>query len=175
MIKALKIIYFLVISAPLSSHALPKSFSLHLSHGTPLNEQNVNVHSTDLEFSSKLYELPLNIDILWHAGFGNLKSLEESSNTFSTGLGISYDLNQKIKISLLAQLKYLDKFEFNEGDVATKNFGGPFQYYTAFITSFKFTDKWKIGYRLSHMSNGGMYEQNPSLDSHSISLSYSFN
>jgi hypothetical protein len=92
----------------------------------------------------------------------------------SSGLGLSYKLSRIIDLNIIGKLKYLDNYIFNEGLYSTKNYGGNFQFYAAISANILVKNNFNIGYRLDHMSNGNMYNVNPALDSHNITIKYNF-
>ncbi len=55
-----------------------------------------------------------------------------------------------------------------------ENLGGPIAFTFHVGINFIFAKHYNIGYRLQHMSNGGLYEDNPGLNMHMIILGYRF-
>ncbi|MBW1725631.1 MAG: acyloxyacyl hydrolase [Deltaproteobacteria bacterium] len=49
-----------------------------------------------------------------------------------------------------------------------------FQFTSAAGVNFNFHQHWTIGYRFQHMSNSGLSDQNPGLNTHMIELGYRF-
>jgi len=64
---------------------------------------------------------------------------------------------------------YLSEHEFKHRDL-----GGSFQFMSAIGFDFEVVDDWTFGYRFRHISNAGIYEKNPGLDLHLITLAYGF-
>ncbi len=133
-------------------------------------EQNVNVRAIDLALSNVLYSLTNRSKIRWYLGLSQFYSVKQTSFSLTTGLGFDYIIMPNLRCDVIPQLKYLDKYHFNDGGVATKNFAGNLQFYIAFSAEYQLSKNWALGYRVSHMSNGSMYAHNPSLESHNISL-----
>jgi hypothetical protein len=82
---------------------------------------------------------------------------------------------------------YLDGFEdtieisagFNptyisQSDYGDEDFGGPIQFTSYLNINFIIKKHFSIGYRLQHMSNAGLYGNNPGVNLHMISLGYRF-
>jgi hypothetical protein len=55
-----------------------------------------------------------------------------------------------------------------------EDFGGGFQFTSYIGLSYLFTDHFGIGYRIQHMSNASIYDENPGLDMHMFILKYRF-
>jgi lipid A 3-O-deacylase len=54
------------------------------------------------------------------------------------------------------------------------NFGGPFQFTSALDIDFHFLRQMSLGYRFQHMSNAGLFDKNPGLNTHILELTYLF-
>jgi hypothetical protein len=74
-------------------------------------------------------------------------------------------------MSFLAAVRvaYLDDYQFGEVDL-----GGRFNFVEELGVEFSIYSGLKAGYRLRHMSNAGIYDNNPGLNMHIIELRYRF-
>ena len=64
---------------------------------------------------------------------------------------------------------YIGKSTFGSED-----FGESFQFTSAFGINLTFYRHWTMGYRFQHMSNGGISNENPGLNTHMLELGYRF-
>lgn len=55
-----------------------------------------------------------------------------------------------------------------------EDFGNSFQFTSAVGVNLNFHQHWAIGYRFQHMSNGGLSDENPGLNTHMIEMGYRF-
>ena len=62
----------------------------------------------------------------------------------------------------------------SQHEYGVEDFGGVFQFTSYIGLSFLFTDHFGIGYRFQHMSNAGIYDENPGLDMNMFILKYRF-
>ena len=62
----------------------------------------------------------------------------------------------------------------SKSDYGLEDFGGNFQFTSYIGLSYLFTDNFGIGYRIQHMSNANIYDENPGLDLHMFILKYRF-
>lgn len=72
------------------------------------------------------------------------------------------------------EVLWLSKHEFGHKGNGFKDYGGPVQLSTGLGLGYAFNRNWLLGYQYEHMSNGHMYEPNPSLDSHTLHIEYRF-
>ena len=88
----------------------------------------------------------------------------------SVGPGI-YILTSDERFTLSAGIypTYIERSTFGDED-----FGNTFQFTSAIGANFNFHQHWTIGYRFQHMSNGGLSDENPGLNTHMFELGYRF-
>ena len=79
------------------------------------------------------------------------------------GLADIIEISMGIKPTIISKHKFGDE-----------NLGGPIEFTSHVGLNFIFADHYHIGYRLQHMSNGILYEQNPGLNMHMIEVGYRF-
>lgn len=147
---------------------------LNINYGVPTSKQNISIRKLDLELYKNILELNNKTDIDFYIGLGSFILKKNDYMNCSTGLGISYKLFRNLNLNLIGKIKYLDNYIFNEGLYSTKNYGGHFQFYASISTNILLKSNFNLGYRLDHMSNGNMYNVNPALDCHNITITYNF-
>lgn len=88
----------------------------------------------------------------------------------SVGPGV-YILTPTERVAFSAGIfpTYLGRSIFGDED-----FGDTYQFTSAVCVDLIFHQRWIIGYRFQHMSNAGISNENPGLNSHMIGLSYRF-
>ncbi len=64
---------------------------------------------------------------------------------------------------------YIGRSKFGAED-----FGESFQFTSAFGINVNFYRHWTMGYRFQHMSNGGIFNENPGLNTHMLEMGYRF-
>ena len=84
------------------------------------------------------------------------------------GLYIS-GLKDMVEISMGINPTIISKHKFGDD-----NLGGPIQFTSHIGLNLILTNRYSIGYRLQHMSNGVLYEHNPGLNTHMIEAGYRF-
>jgi hypothetical protein len=101
---------------------------------------------------------------------GVLRGGGESAFVGSIGPGIYFThFNEKIDISMGINPTIISKHKFGD-----ENFGGAIEFTSHIGLNINFARHCTLGYRLQHMSNGGLYENNPGLNMHMIELGYRF-
>ena len=84
------------------------------------------------------------------------------------GLYIS-GLKDMVEISMGLNPTIISKHNFGD-----ENLGGPIQFTSHIGLNLILTNRYSIGYRLQHMSNGVLYEHNPGVNIHMIEVGYRF-
>jgi lipid A 3-O-deacylase len=56
----------------------------------------------------------------------------------------------------------------------TEDFGESFQFTSEIGVSLNFCNRWTVGYRFQHMSNAGISNENPGLNTHTVELGFRF-
>ena len=104
------------------------------------------------------------------ANAGVLHGGGESAFVGSIGPGLSItDLKEKIEITLGINPTIISKHEFGDEDL-----GGPVQFTSHIDIHFNLVRHFTFGYRLQHMSNAVIYEENPGVNLHMIGVGYRF-
>ena len=94
----------------------------------------------------------------------------DSAFVGSIGPGIYISgLNEKFDLSLGINPTIIS--EHNFGD---ENLGGPIEFTSHIGLNFNLARHLTVGYRLQHMSNAGIYNNNPGLNIHMIEVGYRF-
>jgi hypothetical protein len=104
------------------------------------------------------------------ANAGMLRGGGDSAFVGSIGPGIYFTgCKEIIDISVGINPTIISKHKFGD-----ENLGGPVQFTSHIGLNLNFTRHFTIGYRLQHMSNGVLYENNPGLNMHMIEMGYRF-
>jgi len=104
------------------------------------------------------------------ANAGLLRGGGESAFVGSIGPGIYITgIEDKIDISMGINPTIISKHKFGDEDL-----GGPISFTSHIGLNFNIARHFAIGYRLQHMSNGVIYDENPGLNMHMIEMGYKF-
>ncbi len=104
------------------------------------------------------------------ANAGLLRGGGESAFVGSIGPGIYFTgFKEKIDISIGINPTIVSKPKFGG-----ENLGGPINFTSHIGLNLNFARHFTIGYRLQHMSNGVLYDENPGLNLHMIEIGYRF-
>lgn len=134
------------------------------------------------EFFSK-YEAYANFDLPWNWSsesgwvFGTFIGInigmvvcEDNAFVGSIGPGIYlYTPAKGIAFSAGIYPTYIGRSKFGEED-----FGETFQFTSACGVNLNFYRNWTLGYRFQHMSNAGIFNENPGLNTHMLEVGYRF-
>jgi hypothetical protein len=104
------------------------------------------------------------------ANAGVLRGGGETAFVGSIGPGIYFTgFKEKIDISMGINPTIISKHEFGDEDL-----GGPIAFTSHIGLNLNFARHFSIGYRLQHMSNGVLYDNNPGLNMHMLEVGYRF-
>jgi len=104
------------------------------------------------------------------ANAGLLRGGGESAFVGSIGPGIYFTgFKEKIDISIGINPTIISQHKFGDEDL-----GGPIEFTSHIGLNLNFARHFTIGYRLQHMSNGVLYDENPGLNIHMIEIGYRF-
>lgn len=95
---------------------------------------------------------------------------EDNAFVGSIGPGI-YLFTPAKRVALSAGIypTYIGRSKFGAED-----FGETFQFTSAFGVNLNFYRNWTLGYRFQHMSNAGIFNENPGLNTHMLEMGYRF-
>jgi hypothetical protein len=142
----------------------------------------VNDHRNDEDFEQyegfSTWKLPWSrqwdsgwvLGTYFEANAGVLRGGGESAFVGSIGPGIYFTgFKEKIDISMGINPTIISKHEFGDEDL-----GGPIAFTSHIGLNLNFARHFSIGYRLQHMSNGVLYDNNPGLNMHMLEVGYRF-
>lgn len=149
---------------------------LKLSTGYPTQTQNLDLHRMELSYQRNLIlpMLPANWSLSPVFSLGQIMTSAGDATSLGIGSALKYHLNSQFSVFSEGGSYWLSQYSFGERGVAYKNYGGPFQFYYKFGAEFQWDRSWHLGYAYQHMSNGKMYEENPALNTHTLTFSLSF-
>jgi len=147
--------------------------TIGLRYGSPSNKQIVNINTKELYFQHRF--TPLSGTLLvpsFEASVSQLNVGGESGYVYGFGPAVSIPVggsNGTVSFTGHAKFHYLSRHDFGR-----KRYGGPVQWTYAFGLKSKLTVNTFASYLWQHMSNADVYEYNPSLETHTITLGIYF-
>ena len=140
--------------------------------------------SGSMDTSFNLYEAIGSFRLPWSYGWesgwllttevdmtaGNLRAAQKNGFIASAGPGIAVTIPQGWMAFVLGlRVVYLDNYQFGGEDL-----GGNISFIEELGIEFRIYSGLKAGYRIRHMSNAGIYDNNPGLDMHILEVRYRF-
>ena len=136
---------------------------------------NTDVKTIDVfyERTADIFESDF-IDTGLFARAGNMSVDNESSTRLGLGGIIHFNApefmrGQQVKFSIPFGMVWLDKHDFGN-----TNYGGQWQFTTGLEAAYTIHKSFDVFYRFEHMSNAGIYNHNPGLDTHNVGLRFTF-
>ena len=166
---------FCIIGEPAHSEELP-DYSLGARTGIMV--------SGSMETSFNLYEavgsFRLPWSYAWESGWlfatevditaGNLRAAQDNGFIASAGPGFTLAIPQRwMSFVLGLRVVYLNDYQFGGEDL-----GGNLSFLQELGVEFKVYSGLHAGYRFQHMSNAGIYDNNPGIEMHILELRYRF-
>lgn len=112
----------------------------------------------------------IEIELGFEFGLGALDGEGETSLFGHAGPMLEIEFGDfPLELIISSGTALLSEHEFDHLDL-----GGSFQFVSAIGFDLEVVDDWILGYRFHHISNTGLYDRNPGLDLHSLSLSVDF-
>ncbi|ADN74649.1 Lipid A 3-O-deacylase-related protein [Ferrimonas balearica DSM 9799] len=165
----------LTLSSNAHSLSLLDSRQIQLSGGQPVTEQNVDVSTFEIEYQQPLWMIPrYQVGVDWAFGGGTLDTEVENAPMVFSGLGLRWEPWQYLMLRADGKVRYLSEHRFQAEQGRAKDYGGRMQYSYSFSMLLNVQKDLQFGYRYQHMSNGGMYEVNPALNTHNLVFGYRF-
>lgn len=163
-----------VISLAIIAPAAHANFSLLYEYGVPTTSQNVSISTHRMEVQAPFWRHN-NYFLDFSSSLGVMEAANEQSLIVNSGLGLNYEPIRRVQVRVFGGVNYLEEHRFSVKQGQTKDFGGHFQFNYAFALRWQPTSHGVyLGYRYNHMSNGGIYEQNPALNTHNLTFSWQF-
>jgi hypothetical protein len=101
---------------------------------------------------------------------GILRGAQDNGFLASAGPAIAITIPQGwLSFALSVRVVYLDDYQFGG-----ENLGGNWSFVEELGVEFPIYSGFTAGYRIRHMSNAGIYDNNPGLDMHIFELRYRF-
>jgi hypothetical protein len=147
--------------------------TIGLRYGSPSNKQIVPINTKELYYQHRF--TPLSGTLLvpsFEASVSQLNVNGESGYVYGLGPAMSIPVggsNGTLSFTGHAKFHYLSRHDFGR-----KRYGGPVQWTYAFGLKSKLTVNTFASYLWQHMSNADVYEYNPSLETHTITLGIYF-
>lgn len=162
----------LAYAGPLSViHAKP---SLVYEYGTPVSRESGELSTHRIEYQHPFYQFD-NFSLDVTGSVGTVSATAAESATFGSGLGLRYMPAYAWQIRMFGGISYLEEYRLQARTGEFEDFGGNLQF------NYNFEVNWLVpiaqvvaGYRFQHMSNAGIYDANPRLNTHNLTLAWRF-
>lgn len=162
--------------APLQAEAdTSKKFTLGGQAGWPISGEDEDFNKYSAFGKVKLPwtlgpDASVHIVFKWDLTLGALDGEGDSSFIGTTGPSLTIGKSGGLfSVDFGGHIAYLDKYE-----IGYSNFGGNVQFIAYGGVNLHITDRLFIGYRIDHMSNAKIYDENPSLNLHMVQLGFQF-
>jgi hypothetical protein len=147
--------------------------TIGLRYGAPSNKQIVTINTKELYFQHRLH--PISGSLITPAielSVSQLNVGEETGYVYGFGPAMSIPIggsNGNLHFTAHGKVHYLTRDDFGR-----KRYGGPVHWTYSFGIKTGLTVNTFASYMWQHMSNGDVYDHNPSLETHTITLGINF-
>jgi len=147
--------------------------TLGLRYGAPTSKQNLPISTKEVYFQRQFNPLPHSLAIpLIEASVSQLNVGDDSGYVYGFGPAMHVPIagsNGQLHFTAHGKVHYLTRDDFGR-----KRYGGPVHWTYAFGLNTTLTANTFASYTWQHMSNGDVYEHNPALETHTVSLGIKF-
>lgn len=142
--------------------------------GTPAENEKLDIYTADIKLHHMFWQWDETDCQLGLGGRGGLLDVgHEEGARLGVGARAECLLGNWV-VWMPFEVLWISKYEFGHRGNGFKDYGGPIQLSTGLGVGYVFHQNWMIGYQYEYMSNGKMYDSNPSLDSHTLHIEYRF-
>ena len=151
----------------------PLKHAIGLRYGTPTNKQVAPINTKEFYFQRRL-RTPANTLIIpaIELSVSQLNVGDDKGYVYGFGPMINIPIGgsrDKLHFTMQTKVHYMTRHSFGR-----KRYGGPVQWTYAFGVKAELTVNTFASYSWAHMSNGDVYESNPALETHRITLGIRF-
>ncbi len=147
--------------------------TIGLRYGTPSKTQNVPINTKEFYYQRRMHPFAGTLlTPLLELSISQLNVGEEKGYVYGFGPAIHIPIggsSGNLNFTAHGKIHYLTR-----DDYGRKRYGGPVQWTYAFGLKTKITVNTFATYKWQHMSNGDVYEHNPALETHTVSLGIHF-
>ena len=147
--------------------------TIGLRYGVPSKDQILPINTKEVYFQRRFNPISGTLlTPLLEASVSQLNVGEEKGYVFGFGPALHIPVggfSNNLHFTAHGKIHYL-----NRDDYGRKRYGGPVHWTYAFGLKSKLTVNTFASYVWQHMSNGDVYEYNPALETHTISLGIHF-
>jgi hypothetical protein len=147
--------------------------TIGLRYGTPSKTQNVPINTKEFYYQRRMHPFAGTLlTPLLEFSISQLNVGEEKGYVYGFGPAIHIPIggsSGNLNFTAHGKIHYLTR-----DDYGRKRYGGPVQWTYAFGLKTKITVNTFATYKWQHMSNGDVYEHNPALETHTVSLGIHF-
>ncbi len=152
---------------------LPLKYSIGLRYGAPTTKQILPINTKEFYFQRRL-RTPSGTLIVpaMEISVSQLNVGDNKGYVYGFGPIINIPIGgskDKLYFTMQTKVHYLTRHDFGR-----KRYGGPIQWTYAFGIKTDLTINTFASYTWMHMSNGDVYEHNPALETHRITLGIHF-
>ncbi len=153
--------------------SLPLKYSIGLRYGAPTTKQILPINTKEFYFQRRL-RTPTHTLIVpaMEVSVSQLNVGDEKGYVYGFGPMINIPIGgskDKLYFTMQAKVHYMTRHDFGR-----KRYGGPLQWTYAFGVKTDLTINTFASYTWMHMSNGDVYEHNPALETHRITVGIHF-
>lgn len=147
--------------------------TLGLRYGSPSSKQVVPINTKEVYIQHRLHPITGSlITPAFELSVSQLNVGEEKGYVYGFGPAMSIPIggsNGNLHFTAHGKVHYLTRDDFGR-----KRYGGPVQWTYGFGIKSNLTINTFASYMWQHMSNGDVYEYNPALETHTITLGINF-
>ena len=152
---------------------MPLIYAIGLRYGTPSNKQILPINTKEFYFQRRL-STPAGTLIVpaMELSVSQLNVGDNKGYVYGFGPMINIPIGgsrDKLYFTMQTKVHYMTRHNFGR-----KRYGGPVQWTYAFGVKTELTINTFASYSWAHMSNGDVYEKNPALETHRVTLGIRF-
>ncbi len=152
---------------------LPLKYSIGIRYGAPTTKQILPINTKEFYFQRRL-RTPSDTLIVpaMEVSVSQLNVGDDKGYVYGFGPMINIPIGgsrDKLYFTMQAKIHYMTRHNFGR-----KRYGGPVQWTYAFGVKTDLTINTFASYTWMHMSNGDVYEHNPALETHRITIGIHF-
>jgi hypothetical protein len=153
--------------------------TLGLRAGTPTSGQNIEISTKEIYLQKELAQFSIglmtpSIEI----AVAQLNGGADHGYNYSLGPAYAIPMTgfaSRLRLTAHTKVHWLTRHEFRSEDgINTKNYGGPVHWSYAVGGKYQIEKNAYMEYTWQHMSNGDVYDYNPALETHNLTIGVNF-
>lgn len=147
--------------------------------GTPTTQQNIVINSKEVYVQKELSQFSIGLMMpSIEIAIAQLNGGIDHGYNYSIGPSYSIPLTGfagRLRLTAHTKIHWLSRHEFsNEDGSNTKRYGGPVHWTYAVGGKYQIEKNTYLEYNWQHMSNGDIYDYNPALETHNLTVGVNF-